>query len=122
MNERLRKVAALLVLGAIFLASLFLSQVLDAGIIFVAVATAVSVAISHLVWPTPPVVVALVMIVVATVLPISAMYVVANSGQETASLVEVLRLLVWWKNATPVVIAVAVAYFLKHLPVRSRVK
>lgn len=116
MSEHIRRLIAPFVLGAMFLVSLFLSQIFNAHLIFIAVGTAISVAISHLAWPTSIVTVALVMIVVATLVPISAMYVVANSGQESASIVEILSLLVRWKNAIPLVTAVTVAYFLKHRP------
>lgn len=68
MNRRAREAIAPLVLGATFVASLFLSEVFSAGIIFIAIATAVSVAISYIIWPSPVVVVALVMMAVATLI------------------------------------------------------
>ena len=119
MSKRARKIAAPFVLGAMFIASLFLSSIFSAHIVFVAIATAVSVAVSYLVWPIRLVVVALVMIVVATLLPISAMYIAANSGQESTSIADLLRLVVWWKNAVPLATAVGTAYLLTHLPFQS---
>ena len=119
MSKRARKIAAPFVLGAMFIASLFLSSIFNAHIVFVAIATAVSVAVSYLVWPIRLVVVALVMIVVATLLPISAMYIAANSEQESTSIADLLRLVVWWKNAVPLATAVGTAYLLTHLPFQS---
>jgi len=119
MGKRARRIGAPFVLGAMFIASLFSSSIFDVHIIFVAIATAVSVVVSYLVWPIRLVVVALVMIVVATLLPISAMYVVANSGPESASIVEILQLIDWWKNVVPLATAIGTAYLLTRLGFRS---
>jgi hypothetical protein len=120
MNKRLRQVVAPLIPGTAFVASLFASEVFNAGVVFIAAATAVSVIISYVVWPSSIIVVALVMVVVATLLPISAMYLVANSGEESASIIEILRLVIWWKNAVPLAVAVTTAYFLRLAANRSR--
>lgn len=118
MDGSVRKVVAPFVLGAVFIASLFLSDVLDAGVVFVAVGTIVAVVLSHLVWPSPVFVVALVMLVVATLLPISGMYIVGNSGEQEVSFSEVLNLIVWWKNVVPLTTAIITACALKHLRFR----
>ena len=120
MNKRLRQVVAPLILGTAFIACVFLSEVFHAGMVFITAVTAVAVIISYAVWPSSVIIVALVMIVVATLLPISAMYLVANSGEEDASIVEILRLVIWWKNAVPLAVAVATAYFLRLAEDRSR--
>lgn len=114
-RERIRQIGAPLVLGILFLTSLFVGA--GTSTVLLAIAVAVSVIVSHLIWPSPVIVIAAVMVVVATLMPISAMYIVANSGQESASLAEILSLFVWWKNVIPLVVAIITACVLRRLPV-----
>ncbi len=120
MNGLVRRLIAPFVLGVTFVASAVLSEVFNTGIVFVAAGTIAAAVLSRLVWPSPVIVVAVVMVIVATLLPISAMYIVGNSGEGEVSLSEVLSLIVWWKNLVPLATAVATTCALKYLRFRAR--
>ena len=117
MNTRVRQVLAPFVLGVLYLASLFGSNLIGLGrsISCVLVATILCVIFTWRIWPSSPVTLALTMILVSVVLPISAMYAVANYGESEAPFWLIFNMVNWRRIFLPTVSAAVTALCLRFL-------
>jgi ABC-type Fe3+-siderophore transport system permease subunit len=117
MNTRIRQILAPSVLGLLFLASLVSLSLIgwDKSIACVVVATVLSVVVTYWIWPSSPITLALTMILVSVVLPVSAMYIVANYGESEAPFWLIFNMVNWRRIFLPTVSAAVTALCLRFL-------
>ncbi len=115
MNTRFRQVFAPLVQGLLFLAFLAGLNLMgwDKSIPCVIAATILSVTVAYQVWPSSPVTLALTMILVSVVLPLSALYVVANWGESQAPFWGIVNMVDWRRTFLPTITAVVASVSLR---------
>ncbi len=122
MNTRFRQVFAPLVQGLLFLAFLAGLNLMgwDKSIPCVIAATILSVTVAYQVWPSSPVTLALTMILVSVVLPLSSLYVVANWGESQAPFWGIVNMVDWRRTFLPTITAVASPRKSAALPAAAR--
>ena len=117
MSIRVRQILAPSVLGVLFLASLASLNLMgwDKSIPCVVAATVLSVVVTHWIWPSSPITLALTMILVSVLLPVTAMYAVANYGESEAPFWLIFNMVNWRRIFLPTVSAAVTALCLRFL-------
>lgn len=117
----IRKFLAPVVIAAIILGlTLTLSALgIDSNPLYDSGASLIAVILGYRLWPSSPISVAAVLILVSIIFPISVLYAIGNNGNLETNLSEIFKHIEWHLVLWPFVIGVSVSVILRYLTNRS---
>ena len=118
----IKKYIAPFAIAAIFIALSFsLSElVLGSSLIYESAAALIAVFLAYKLWPSNPLTVALVLIIVSIIFPIVVLYAIGNHDNIETSAYEILGHIEWHLLLSPLIAGVGTSIVLRHLTNRSR--
>jgi len=124
MNNKLRSIAAPVILGLIYISSLILLNAysLNENNLFITIVSIVSVLIAHQISPSSPRSVGSTMLVLSIIFPILVMYLIGNHDNLKTPLTEVLGFIEWHLFLLPFIFSLSTSCVLKYLISHARVK